>query len=66
MGIFDRFKKEDKSPERTSPERKPDFKPDTTGELKDFHPYETGLAQAVQALSDELRGKGIPWYELAE
>lgn len=41
MGIFDRFKKEENTAQGTG--------------LSDFHPYDTGLAQSVQALEGELR-----------
>ena len=44
MGILGRFKKEEKPGEGT-----PDVL--SVSELKDFHPYETGLAQAVEELA---------------
>ena len=53
MGILGRFKKEEKPGEGT-----PDVL--SVSELKDFHPYETGLAQAVEELSAEFHQKGCP------
>lgn len=53
MSIIDRFKKQDMTQEAI---------PDTTAasQLKDFHPYDTGLAQTVLALSAEFGEKDLP------
>ena len=53
MGILGRFKKEEKPGEG-----RPDVL--SVSELKDFHPYETGLAQTVEELSAEFHQKGCP------
>ncbi|MCI8865920.1 MAG: DUF1266 domain-containing protein [Lachnospiraceae bacterium] len=50
MSIFDHFKKPGKTPE-TSPTAS------AAPQLKDFHPYDTGLSQAVMALSEEFNKK---------
>ena len=52
MGIFDRFKKQEKSPE---PEPEPKAAPAPEAGLIDFHPYDTGLPEAVRALEADLR-----------
>ena len=52
MGIFDRFKKQEKSPE---PEPEPKAAPAPESGLIDFHPYDTGLPEAVRALEADLR-----------
>ena len=50
MGLFDRFKKQDKPSEsKVEAPAAPE-----TG-LIDFHPYDTGLAEAVRALEGDLR-----------
>lgn len=49
MGIFDRFKKQEKAPE---PKQEPPAAPETA--LKDFHPYNTGLDQIVLGLRREF------------
>lgn len=53
MSIFDRFKKQDKSSEAA-----PDIP--NTEQLKDFHPFDTGLAQTISALSKEFHENGLP------
>ncbi len=50
MGIFDRFKKQDKPSE---PKVEAPAAPETG--LIDFHPYDTGLAESVRALEANLR-----------
>ncbi len=50
MGIFDRFKKQDKPSE---PKVEAPAAPETV--LIDFHPYDTGLAESVRALEADLR-----------
>ena len=50
MGIFDRFKKQDKPSE---PKVEASAAPETG--LIDFHPYDTGLAESVRALETDLR-----------
>lgn len=50
MGIFDRFKKQEKAPEP-----KPEAPAAPEGGLIDFHPYDTGLADSVRALEANLR-----------
>lgn len=52
MGLFDRFKKQEKAP---------DVKPEapSTLQLKDFHPYDTGLAESVRALEQDFRKLNI-------
>lgn len=50
MGIFDRFKQPDSVP-GTKPETAP------SQQLKDFYPYDTGLAGTVAALSEEFHEK---------
>lgn len=51
MGLFDRFKKQEKAPE---PKEEAPAAPQTG--LIDFHPYDTGLAESVRALEKDLRG----------
>lgn len=53
MSIFDRFKKQDNSSEAT-----PDIL--DTEQLKDFHPFDTGLSQTISALSKEFYENGLP------
>ena len=50
MGLFDRFKKQDKAPEP-----KPSAPSAPGAGLIDFHPYDTGLAESVRALEADLR-----------
>ena len=50
MGLFDRFKKQDKPSE---PKVETPAAPETG--LIDFHPYDTGLAESVRALETDLR-----------
>ena len=50
MGIFDRFKKQDKPSE---PKVEASAAPEVG--LIDFHPYDTGLAESVRALERDLR-----------
>jgi hypothetical protein len=50
MGLFDRFKKQDKPSE---PKVEAPAAPEVG--LIDFHPYDTGLAEAVRALEGDLR-----------
>lgn len=50
MGIFDRFKKQNKAPEP-----KPETSPTSEVGLIDFHSYDTGLADSVRALEADLR-----------
>ena len=50
MGIFDRFKKQDKPSE---PKAEASSAPEAG--LIDFHPYDTGLAESVRALEADLR-----------
>ena len=50
MGLFDRFKKQDKPSEsKVEAPAAPEVG------LIDFHPYDTGLAEAVRALEGDLR-----------
>lgn len=53
MGILGRFKKQDGGSE---------VKPDVSAalQLKDFHPFDTGLSQAVMALAEEFDRKEFP------
>ncbi len=48
MGLFDRFKKQDK-PSEPQPEAP------AAPQLIDFHPYDTGLAESVRALEADFR-----------
>ena len=50
MGLFDRFKKSEPAPT-------PNPEPPAASEsgLIDFHPYDTGLAEAVRTLETDLR-----------
>lgn len=50
MGLFDRFKKQDKP---SAPKVEAPAAPETV--LIDFHPYDTGLAESVRALEADLR-----------
>ena len=50
MGLFDRFKKQDKAPEP-----KPSAPSAPEAGLIDFHPYDTGLAESVRSLEADLR-----------
>lgn len=50
MGLFDRFKKQEKTP---GPEPQPAPAPEAG--LIDFHPYDTGLAESVRALEADLQ-----------
>lgn len=50
MAVFDRFQKQETASE---PERPAPAGPDAG--LIDFHPYDTGLAESVRALEQELR-----------
>ena len=51
MGLFDRFKKQDKPAAQPEPE----VPAASEAGLLDFHPYDTGLAEAVRALEADLR-----------
>ena len=51
MGLFDRFKKQDKPAAQPEPE----VPAASEAGLLDFHPYDTGLAEAVRALESDLR-----------
>ncbi|MEY8317241.1 DUF2185 domain-containing protein [Oscillospiraceae bacterium 50-58] len=50
MGLFDRFKKQEKASEP-----KPSAPSTPEAGLIDFHPYDTGLAESVRALEQDLR-----------
>ena len=50
MGLFDRFKKQEKASEP-----KPSAPSTPEAGLIDFHPYDTGLAESVRALEADLR-----------
>ena len=52
MGIFDRFKKQGEDSEGKTGVFDPN-------QLKDFHPYDTGLAQTIQALAAEFHEKAM-------
>lgn len=51
MGIFDRFKKQEQTPEP-----KPESSAAPQSKLVDFHPYDTGLAESIRSLEQDLRG----------
>lgn len=51
MGLFDRFKKQDKP----AVQQEPEVPAASEAGLLDFHPYDTGLAEAVRALEADLR-----------
>ena len=49
MGLFDRFKKQEKASEP-----KPSAPSAPEAGLIDFHPYDTGLAESVRSLEAEI------------
>ncbi len=59
MGVFNHIKKQDKAQEA-----KPDVS--AASQLKDFHSYDTGLSQAVLALSAEFCEKALPSRNLCD